>query len=120
MSNYPGLPFRPFQSEIKDLRAGECSPQKKKRINKQAYHVYSSALLGLCLPLANYLVLSFTPEQTKGPPLICVHTFWPRWIPKLSMGGKVVQTYYGLAPLPFLTQRVSPHMCGHGIWKFPG
>ena len=40
---------------------------------------------GLCLPWANFLVLSLTPDQTQGPPLICVHIFWPRWIPKQSM-----------------------------------
>ena len=35
-------------------------------------HWYGAALPGLCLPLANYLVLPFTPDQTQGPP-------WSAW-----------------------------------------
>ena len=50
--------------------------------------------------MANYL-LPFTPDQTQGPPLICVYIFGQD-----GFQGKVWQEgglTYGLAPLPFLT-----------------
>ena len=37
-------------------------------------HLYGADLLGLCLPWANYLVLFFIPDQTQGPPLICMRS----------------------------------------------
>ena len=31
-------------------------------------YLYRIVLMDLCFPLASYLVLSFTPDQTQGPP----------------------------------------------------
>ena len=64
-------------------------------------HLYRTVIPGLCLPLNNYLVLSFTPDQTPGPPVICVHIFGSRWILKQGMVGRLSRLIMAWHPFPF-------------------
>ena len=64
-------------------------------------YFYRTVLLGLCCSVANYLVLSFTPDQTQGPPLICLSIFGQDGIPKQSMAGRLSRLVMAWHPLPF-------------------
>ena len=62
--------------------------------------LYRTVLLGLCFPLANYLVLFLTPDWTRALPNMCVHL-----LAKMDSRAKGSGTASGLIiagrPLPF-------------------
>ena len=76
-------------------------PQSEEHQRGDLNHLYGADLLHRCLPLANYLVLAFTLDQIQSPPLICVRIFWPRWIPKQGIVGRVSKLIMVWHPLPF-------------------
>ena len=71
---------------------------------------------GFLPPRADYLPLSFTPDETQASPPICMHTFRPRWIPKQSMVGRLSTRITAWHPLPFGPRDVTLHVCG---WASP-
>ena len=90
------------------------SPEWRARQRNDLNHFYGT-VLGLRRPLANYLVLSFTPDQIRGPPPICLHIFWPRWIPRQNMVGRLSTLITAWQPLSFWPRVVSLHTCSQGL-----
>ena len=77
-------------------------------MKRQLSHLYRSVLLGLCLPLANYLVSLPTHDLPWGPPLgAYTHSPQPRWILKWRLLGGTRLIHYGLA-LPWLLTHKGP------------
>ena len=57
----------------------ECVPLRRRTaVKRRLSHLYRSVLLGLCLPLASYLV-SFSTLDPLGPSSTYISNFFPRW-----------------------------------------
>ena len=105
-----------FIWEAKEKWGCWCSPEWGLHKGGDLNYLYRTVLLGLCLPLAHYLVLSFTPDQTQGPSLIFMCIIWPRWIPKQSMAERLSRLIMGWHLLSFWPRGVSLCIC---IWGLP-
>ena len=94
-------------------RAPEWGAHQRSDLN----HLSRTVPLGLCFPLANFLVMFRTPDQTQGPPL-CVCTSFHQDAFQTKGHGTVIRTYYmAWHPLPFSPRGVSLCVCR---WRLPG
>ena len=74
-----------------------ASPEWRAQLRGHLIHLYRTVLLGLCFPLANYLVLFLTPDQTPDPPqYVCTSFGKDGFQSKGFWDG--IGTHYGLAP----------------------
>ena len=67
-------------------------------VKRQLNHLYRAVLLGLCLPLAGYL-LSFPTWLGLGLSPVCLPRFWPRWILAQRPVGGLIAPIMGWQPL---------------------
>ena len=96
---------------------------KRSAVKRRLNHLYRTVLLGLCLPLANYLV-SFSTLNLPWYTSLGVHGPPPPPSAKMDIKGKVSgksKTHYGLALFPdFWPQGNFLHMCSvsfKGEWS---
>ena len=86
------------------------SPSMRRAQRGELNHLYRTVLPGLSFPLANCLVLSFTPDQTQGPLHLCAQ-FRPRWILRQGMAGRLSDLLWPGSPSLSDPEGVSLHMC---------
>ena len=77
-------------------------------------HLFRTILQGLCLPLAYYLIWSFTPDQTQGSPKSACTNFGQDGAQTKAWQGRWSRLTMAWHPLPFWPRGVSLCMCSWG------
>ena len=100
------IPLR-RRAEIHSWRGVRMSCVRRSTVWTSLSHSYGTALLGLCLPLANY----FVPfSHLTGPhtfPKVCVRLS-PKMYPSIAAYGCMSTLLMGRGPFPFQPQRGLP------------
>lgn len=94
------------------MRASPWKRSVPKRWFKPLIQDYSSRSLSSFGQLS---CKPFIPEQSQGPPVICMCLFWPSWILKQSIVEGLSRLIMACHPLPFWSRGVSLHMCSWGL-----